>query len=62
MAVFKKLTRLYSYAGAFFWYVMSSQKRNKTCMTFWGKHGDLLTMLSQKSTENFLYGMLLSTS
>lgn len=26
-------------------------------MTFWGKRGDLLTMLSQKTTENFLYGM-----
>lgn len=25
---------------------------------FWGgKHGDLLSMLSQKTTENFLYGM-----
>lgn len=53
MAVFKNLTRLYSYAGAFFWYVMLIKKRNKTCMTFWGKHGDLLTMLSQKYNREF---------
>lgn len=35
MAVFKNVTRLYSYTGAFFWYVNVNQMEKKqTCMTF----------------------------
>lgn len=35
MAVFKNLTRLYSYTRAFFWYVNVNQKKKQTCiMTF----------------------------
>lgn len=56
MAVFKNVTRLYSYTRAFFWYVMSIKKETNM-HDLRRKHGDLLTMLSQKTTENFLYGM-----
>lgn len=35
MAVFKNVTRLYSYTGAFFWYVNVNKKKKQTCiMTF----------------------------